>query len=140
MDRKTRKEKTNLLNGTKSCLKNIRMERAKFQVISTAIKKCYISNDADVPLYSTLLKKIVERDWTASDIVNSAALVNSEIGLSPFAMIDLTEEDVALMKQDHEYLLNTSLLSKSEVMETRTKLIASTPTDSEGLMMMLKIF
>ena len=52
-----------------------------------------------------------KRDWKASDIGNRAALVNAERGLSPFAMVDLTDEDVALMQQYHKELLNTSLVS-----------------------------
>ena len=66
--------------------------------------------------------------------------MNAEIGLSPFDMVDLIEEVVALMKQDHKYILNVSLVSTSDLKETRTKLIASTPTDSYGFMMVLKIF
>ena len=44
------------------------------------------------------------------------------------------------MQQDHEYLLNISLVSTLEVKATRTKLMASIPTYSEGFMLMLKIF
>ena len=66
--------------------------------------------------------------------------MNAARGVSPFVVVDLTEEDVAIMQQDHKGLLNASLVSTLEVKETRTKLIASTPTESEGLMMMIKIF
>ena len=44
------------------------------------------------------------------------------------------------MLQDHEDLLNVSLVSTSEVKSTHTKLIVSTPIDSEGFIMMFKIF
>ena len=47
---------------------------------------------------------------------------------------------MALMLQDHEDLLNVSLVSTSEVKSTHTKLIVSTPIDSEGFIMMFKIF
>ena len=67
-------------------------------------------------------------------------MVNSERGISPFAMVYLIDEDVVLIQQYHKDLINVSLLSTSKVKATRTKLIASTPTDSEGFMMMLKIF
>ena len=65
--------------------------------------------------------------------------MNSERGLSTFAMVYLKEEDGAIMQQDYKDLLNASLVSKLEVKATRTKLIASTSTESEGFMMMLKI-
>ena len=66
--------------------------------------------------------------------------MNSERGLSTFAMVYFKEEVVEIMQQDYKDLLNASLVSKLEVKATRTKLIASTPTESEGLMMMIKIF
>ena len=87
-------------------------EKEKTQVIAIEIEKCYIFDGAEVPLYPTLVKKIVKRDWTESDIRKREALVNAERGLSPFLMGYLIEEDVVLMKQYHEYLLNLSLVSK----------------------------
>ena len=86
------------------------------------------------------MKEIVKRDWTALYIEKREDLVNTERGLSPFAMVDLIEEDMGLMQQDHKDLLNASLVSTLEVKETRTKLIESIPIDSEGFMMMLKRF
>ena len=74
-------------------------EKDKSQVIATEIEKCYFFDDAEVPIYLTLVKTIVNRDWTASDIGNRSALVNAARGLSPFAMVDLTEEGVSLIKQ-----------------------------------------
>ena len=71
-----------------------------------------------------MVNPIVKRDWMASDIVKRAASVNEARGLSPFAMVYLTEEDVALMQEDQNDLLNTSLVSTSEVKATHTKIIA----------------
>ena len=115
-------------------------EKDKAQVISTAIGKCYVFDYAEVPLYPTLAKIIVNRYWTASDIVKMAALVNAARFLSPFLVVDLTEEDVALIQQEHKNLINASLVSTSEVKATRTKLIASTTKYSEGFMIMLNGF
>ena len=56
-------------------------EKGKVQVIVTAIKKCYIFDAVEVPIYPTLVKKIVKRDWTASDIGKREVLVNAERGL-----------------------------------------------------------
>ena len=50
-------------------------EKDKSQVIATAIKKYYIFNDSKVPLYPTLVKTIVKRDWTSAYIGKRSALV-----------------------------------------------------------------
>ena len=55
-------------------------------------------------------------------------------------MVDLVEEVSVLMQQYLEDILNTSLVSTSEVKDTRTKLIEKTTPESEGFMMMLKRF
>ena len=70
----------------------------KSQIIATAIKKCYIFYDAEVPLYPTLVRTFVKRDWTASYIRKRASLVNEAIVLSSFVMVDLTEKDVVIMQ------------------------------------------
>ena len=59
-------------------------EKDKTQELVTTIKKYYIFDDSEATLYPTLLMKIVNRDWTVSDIGNRAALVNAERSLSPF--------------------------------------------------------
>ena len=64
--------------------------------------------------------------------------MNAARGLLSFAIVDLTEEDVALMQKYHKDLLKASLISTSEVKATLTNLISSTLTGSEGFMMMLK--
>ena len=66
--------------------------------------------------------------------------MNEARRLSPFLMVDLIEKYVALMQQEHKDLLNAPILSTTEVKATRTKLIASTPTESEVLIMTLNRF
>ena len=73
-------------------------ENDKTQAIAMTIKKCYIFDDVEVTIYPTLVKTIVKRDWTVSDIGKGATLVNAERSLPPFSMLFLTEEDVALMQ------------------------------------------
>ena len=65
-------------------------EKYKAQVIATVIKKICVFGDTEVPIYPTLVNKIVKRDWKASDIRNRVALVNAARCLSPFAVVYLT--------------------------------------------------
>ena len=43
-------------------------QKGKSQIIATVIEKRYICDDTEVLLYPALVKKIVNRDWTLSDI------------------------------------------------------------------------
>ena len=65
-------------------------EKDKSKVIATRIEKCYIFDDAELPLYLTLVKTIVKRDWTVSVIGKVGELVNDARGISYFEMVDLT--------------------------------------------------
>jgi len=72
-------------------------EKDKALVVANAISESFIFEDAEVPLYPSPLKMILKRDWTGQDVGKRATLAHTAKGLSPFAMVDLTEDDVAYM-------------------------------------------
>ena len=113
---------------------------ARAQVIAEAVDQAWILEDAEVPLYPALIKTIIKRDWTASDLGKRAALVNAAKGLSPFALIDLSDDDVALMVEDDEDLYKATAVSAAEVKAARAKIRAKTPATAEEFMLMLKRF
>ena len=115
-------------------------KKDKVQLIATAIEKCYIFDDSEVLLYPNLAKKNVKSYCAVSNTRKRAALVNADRVIPPFAMVNLTEEDVALMKQYYEGLLSASLVSTPEVKSTCKKLVATTPSESKGFIMALERF
>jgi len=82
---------------------------------------------------------ILKQDWTASNVGKRAALANAAKGLSPFAMVDLTE-DVAFMHQEADDMRKASAVSATEIRAARAKLAASVPKDADRFMLMLKRF
>jgi hypothetical protein len=108
------------------------------QLVAVAMEKGYIIEDAEVALHPELTKTIIKRDWTGSDLGKRAVLVNTAKGNSPFACVDLTEEDVAEMTEDYEDLHKSSAVSTADYKAARIKLKARTPSSSEGFMLMLK--
>ena len=111
---------------------------ARAQVIAEAVDQAWILEDAEVPLYPALIKTIIKKDWTASDLGKQAALVDSAKGLSPFALINLTDEDVALMVEDDEDLYKVTVVLAAEVKAARAKVKAKTPATAEEFMLMLR--
>jgi len=112
------------------------MTKAMF--IAAAVERNFVIDDAEVPLYPALTKTIMKWDWTGSDLGKRATLVNAAKGLSPFTMVDLTEEDVAEMTQDFEDLKNATAVSTADYKAARLRLVAKPPGDAEGFMLMLK--
>jgi hypothetical protein len=113
-------------------------EKDRAHIVSNAIERTYMYEDAEVPLYPTLIKMILTRKWAGNDLGRRPAFIHAANGASPFAMVDLTEEDVALMQQDYDDLVNASSVSPSEYRAARAKLVAKTPEDGDGFMLMLK--
>ena len=72
----------------------------KAQIIAWLVEASHAIDNAEVPMYPGITITIMTRDWTASDLGKRAGLVNAAKGLCPFAMVDLTEEDVAEMAQN----------------------------------------
>jgi len=63
-------------NGTETFSKWYRDLFAKHQdekdkgfILAAAIDKSFMFDDAKVPLYPSIVKMILKRDWTASDVV-----------------------------------------------------------------------
>ena len=111
---------------------------SKAQLIAECIDATWILEDAEVPLYPALLKTIRTRNWTAQDLGKRAALVNAASGLSPFAMVDLTEDDIAEMTQASTDLANATSVSILDHKAARAKITAATPKDAQGFLLMLK--
>ena len=115
-------------------------DKDKMGVLSQAIESSFYYDEAEVLLYPTLLKMILKRDWTSGDIGKRAALVNATKGLSPFAMVDMTEEDVAIMMESHVDMENATTLTAADFKAARSKLKPRVPDTAEEFLTMLRRF
>jgi len=77
---------------------------------------------------------ILKRHWTGQDVGKRAALAHTAKGLSPFALVDLTEDDVACMQQEADDLRSSTTIMASELKAVQV------PEDADGLMQMIKRF
>ena len=113
-------------------------DKDKLNIIAETLRTTTNYEDADVPLYPGLLKSIKARDWTATDLGKIPAYVNAAKGLSPFAMIDLTLDDIAVMTIDDQDLASASHISPAELKAARNKISATVPPTGDELLLMLK--
>ena len=113
-------------------------EKDKQNIITSAIKQTSFFEDAEVPLYPALVKMILKQDWLAGDLGKWAAYVNATKGISPFAMLDMTEEDVAIMTEEYDDMTRATSVTAVEYNNARVQIKAQVPTSSEEFMEMLK--
>ena len=107
------------------------------------VQKYIIANtifeDADVPMTTQLLKMIMKRSWTRKyGNINRLSLVHSMDGLSPFTMLDLNEDEVALLNDEQDLLNPTYLVSVGDLRLQRLKLKIWIPLEADDFMLMLK--
>ena len=96
-------------------------------------------DDADVPLTSQILKMVMKQAWTGKyGNIYHSSLLHTMDGLLPFTMLDLNEDQVALLNDDQDLLNMASLVSISDLRVQRNKIKISIPAEADELMVMLK--
>ena len=114
-----------------------------YPYIMMIVQKYITSNtffeDTDVPMTSQLLKMITKWSWTSKyGNINQPSLVHDMDGLSPFTMLDLNEDEVALIN-DKQDLLNTAyLVSVEDLRLQQRKLRICIPLEADEFMLMIK--
>ena len=95
--------------------------------------------DADVLITSQLLKMIMKRSWNGKDgNINRPSLVHGMDSISPFTMLYLNEDELALLNGDQDLLNTSSLVSVEALRLQRCKLKVCIPLSADDFMLMLK--
>ena len=95
--------------------------------------------DADVPITAPLLKKILKRNWIGKDgNVSRPSLAHAMEGLSPFLMLDLSEDQVAAINDEADLLTHASLVSVKDLRHYRQKMKVCVPTTADEFLLLLK--
>ena len=101
---------------------------------------CHSANkyeDAPIPLLAPLLKTIRHREWSGDSGVHT--MVSAMKGLSPFLLLEISEEDQANWNEQYK-LLEASTLHTMDDLKKSTKLEARIPTSYNDLRQCLKTF
>ena len=115
-------------------------DKERAYLISHGIERTLLYDDSEVPIYLALVKMILKRKWTENDMGKHSAYINAADKLSPYDMMDLSDNDVVCMQQEHEDIINTYFLSTSKFKSARFKLVAQKPQEVEAFMVMIKRF
>ena len=98
-------------------------------------------DDAEVPLTMQIIKMFVKRAWTGKDgNITRPTLLHAMEGLTPFAMQDLNEDEVAILNDESDLLDRASQVSVAELRGQQNKLKVSIPAEADDFMLMLKRF
>ena len=130
---------TDLPAWIQDCAAKGTSEQYKLTIIHKYIMETALYDDADVPLTSLLLKMILKRNWTGKDgKVTRPSLLHAMEGLSPFTMIDLNADEVALLNSEGDLISSASVVSVSDLWLQQGKLKICIPSKPNDFMLMLK--
>lgn len=96
--------------------------------------------DVDIPIYPELKKMILERNWVGGEAGGSPKYAYACYGISPFAMLDLSEDQIADMEFTAAYLHASSSIAPSDIKSSKAKLLAKVPECSTKWLQILKRF
>ena len=123
----------------KECTDKANSEAFKAITLQKHVMATTYYDDAEVPLTGPLLKMILKRAWTGKDgNINRPSLIHAMDGLTPFAMLDLNEDQVAILNEEQDLLNTASLVSVSDLRGQRSKLKVTIPAEPEEFMLMIK--
>ena len=110
----------------------------KMTIIQKAIMENFYYDNADVLLTPPLLKMIMKRLWTGRDgNITLPSLVHAMEGLSPFTMLDLDEDQVALLNDEEDLINSASLVSVNDLRAQQKKMNTSVPVDATEFLTMI---
>ena len=112
-------------------------KEGKNLIIREACRRHVKYDDAPVPLLATLLKTIRNKEWSGDSGVST--LVSAVKGLSPFLMLEISEEEEARWNEQFEMMEEATLYSLEDLKVT-TKLEAKVPSGFHDLRQCLKAF
>jgi len=95
------------------------------RIIRNHLKCHYYYDDAEAPLLVSLLKMIDKRSWAGKDgDVSRSSLINAVDGLSPFLMIDFSEDEIAELNDLDYSMLTASHVTPTYIQKLKAKLKA----------------
>ena len=81
----------------------------------------------------------MNRSWTGKDgKINRPSLVHAMDGLSPFTVLELNKDEVALLNNEQDLLNTSSLVSVEDLRLQQRTLNIFIPLEADDLMLMLK--
>jgi hypothetical protein len=108
-------------------------------ILRKQITNNYRYEDAEVPLTNTILKMAVKRNWMGKEgNIDCPSLVNAGNGLSPFIVVDKTEDEVAEENYDDDAINNASTVTPAELLAQHRQSRATVPETSDKFLLMLK--
>ena len=93
-------------------------------------------DDAEVPISPPPLNMAIKRNWMGKDSnITRPLFVNAIYGLSPFLILDMTEDQVSPINEDYEALTRESYVTVEDINSFKNLMTPDIPDTAVGYMM-----
>ena len=104
-------------------------DKDRDQIVAEVLTSTLRFKDAEIPVYPELKKIILKRNWVGGKAGSKPKYAYMCYGITPFAMMDLLEDQIAQMEFDSQFIADSSTITPSELKALKQKLIAKVPMD-----------
>ena len=115
-------------------------KKDKDHIVAALLSKPGRFEDDDIPIYPALKKMILERNWVGGEAGGKPKLAYACHGITPFAMLDLTDDQIADMEFTQAYLSASSSTTPADIKSSTTRLVASVPTEGSKWLQVIRRF
>ena len=115
-------------------------KKDKDHIVAALLSKPGRFEDDDIPIYPSLKKMILERNWVGGEAGGKPKLAYACHGITPFAMLDLTDDQIADMEFTQAYLAASSSTTPADIKASTTRLIATVPKEGAKWLQVIRRF
>ena len=112
-------------------------DKDRDHIVANVLNGTLRFEDAEIPVYPELKKVILKRNWVGGEAGGTPKFAYACYGLTPFAMLDLTEDQISQMEFDHQFITDSSIVTPSNLRALKQKLVARVPREGSKWKTML---
>lgn len=99
----------------------------KDMIVANALTKQGRFEDHKITVHPELRATVRKRTWTGNEAGAVPQYPQACYGITPFAMLDLTQDEVAILEYDHQIEASATTLTVNDLKGTKKKLKATVP-------------
>ena len=102
-------------------------DKDRDHIVANVLNGTLRFEDAEIPVYPELKKIILKRNWVGGEAGGNPKFAYACYGLTPFAMMDLSEDQIAQMEFDQQFIQDSSTVTPADLRSSKQKLVAVVP-------------
>ena len=115
-------------------------DKDRDHIVANVLNGTLRFEDAEIPVYPELKKMILKRNWVGGEAGGTPKIAYACYGLTPFAMLELTEDQISQMEFDQQFITDSSTVTPNDLRASKQKLVAKVPQEGAKWKAMLLCF